>query len=1104
MKNAEIVNINLKELNGQTITLGQLIDGIKAITNNNNTELKSKIFVPMYQRNYKWDQEMAVKLVKDLVFAFENKKDKSMSLFTLYIDRNNNIQVVDGQQRMITLLLLYKAIEKEEYFINLEFERDFELNYQTRKEFIDNLNSQSPSNFNIALSDKRRLQYNYLCIRKELNDCKVSNIDFFIEYLKERVKLLLHITEDEPVSEFLNLNCNKTKFSICDRVRSALITYTTFNSVNDEHKELIATAIECTDFKKGISILFEELTRLLYRDDIYGTVNLGYIDPDKSKENRINIMFSKLVNNPNTGYMDCKSLEYVDKIKLLAKLYFYKTVLWELETDFRNGYYVTSNAFKNFYYHKRVLFFDLVDKYFDYHFDNEKTKLSQILHTEHSIDNLIMDYIRSEESGDDIYFVNSYFQVLSSNELNNDKTKYETLLKSEYRQQNHDKSKYFTLDKESFEDIVQGSGKYILYRYIDQHKKENDNNLKFSPIITLEENRKIECDEMEQKDKIPSKINIKDFLCTGNRKIIIPVIQRDYCMGSHFDQTDKVDMLDYIIKNYNDGEKEVTLSAITIFQPNKNDIYIYDGQQRIFTLASLIKLLDDKNSSTDFCELSFEQRENFNKFVEIFFNGMEKDFITDSYAKKSVANLKNALHNKLNGENINQKEFQNYILDKINLDVITVNGALSSAEQFFVEINDGVQLVPYEIFKCKINAKYQELVKGIDDDNINKYKNWISLIDNQWLDFFYRFSETQYNDETSKEELMEMRLIEFCCRMIYWEKYLMNRNGKKHPLKLNGFANSQNAGDIGDCDKFIEHLELKDFERINNIMNMLTNLNLEKVIESDPTPIQLKDIIWNNKNNADIFCIPYYNNEYKIEHRNYYLNKFISSLYIPIKDKDGKEDDEARKKDIALQKERVKDVVMWNILNYLDEVNFNKVTEAIARWNGTIIYDKPFAYITPSFIGAYKFAILPIPSYYYDSTNYINIYEQLTLKKISKEEEFEKYDILINVSNSEEFKGDNTNISIENNIQINYEIHYRYSKNYYCKTNLNGLIFKTNKNQIYVKCSNEYIYFRKRSDINFYRDFYSGYLDSSSSPNKLYINGLVFKDSENQYYININ
>jgi len=55
-------------------------------------------------------------------------------------------------------------------------------------------------------------------------------------------------------------------------------------------------------------------------------------------------------------------------------------------------------------------------------------------------------------------------------------------------------------------------------------------------------------------------------------------------------------MLDYIINNFNETKKQITLSAITIFQPNSSDIFIYDGQQKIFTLACLVKLLDDENS----------------------------------------------------------------------------------------------------------------------------------------------------------------------------------------------------------------------------------------------------------------------------------------------------------------------------------------------------------------------------------------------------------------------------------------------------------------------------------------------------------------------------
>ncbi|MBU5440093.1 hypothetical protein KQI42_19040 [Tissierella sp. MSJ-40] len=123
----------------------------------------------------------------------------------------------------------------------------------------------------------------------------------------------------------------------------------------------------------------------------------------------------------------------------------------------------------------------------------------------------------------------------------------------------------------------------------------------------------------------------------------------------------------------------------------------------------------------------------------------------------------------------------------------------------------------------------------------------------------------------------------------------------------------------------------------------------------------------------------------------------------------------------------------------MNEINSNKVIEVMDRWNRAIIYDKPFAYITPSFIGKYEYAILPVPSYYYDE--YINIYEKLPLNKISEEEEFKKYDILMCSNNTEGFKGDSTNTSIDNNAQINYEIYYRYSRKHFCKADLKGIIF---------------------------------------------------------------
>ncbi|MBU5440094.1 hypothetical protein KQI42_19045 [Tissierella sp. MSJ-40] len=99
------------------------------------------------------------------------------------------------------------------------------------------------------------------------------------------------------------------------------------------------------------------------------------------------------------------------------------------------------------------------------------------------------------------------------------------------------------------------------------------------------------------------------------------------------------------------------------------------------------------------------------------------------------------------------------------------------------------------------------------------------------------------------------QFVEFCCRMIYWEKYKDDKN-EKHPLQLKVFYNNQNVSEIGDCDEFIACLEKSDFQRIELIMNTLIKIDINNKEKS--SPIQFSGCFWSN-NNSSHFCIPYYN-----------------------------------------------------------------------------------------------------------------------------------------------------------------------------------------------------------------------------------------------------
>lgn len=814
----DLIDLNtpdaLNDLNGRTIKLGQLLDGIKK-----NVGKDGKVYIPMYQRNYKWNRDLAIRLAEDLIDAFNGDeiKPKSISLFTLYVYKNE-IQIVDGQQRMITLMLIFHALGMDSEFIDLKFQRDFYLSQNKRHDFISNLQNCERFDINaerFALSDKRRFYYNYNGIAECVK--KVSNKHEFIKRVKENTSLLLHVTYEKPVSEFLNLNCNKTRFSICDRVRSALITYSDLNksdlASNLEKRKVLGRALGTSNYKFGVARLIEEITELMYKEDIYNVIKLGYSpDPDVTNENRMNIMFRGMLAENIDDYTMCSTDDIKDKEELLLKLVLYRDYLRELDED--NSTTVIRGAFINYYNYNKKKFFELVDEYFDIH-KNDHPKLYEILNIEHSIDKMIADYTQRKMKGSDDYFVNSYFEVLSKND-HGEKSRYSPL-KAQFGSANEEKSKFFTLEKEAFEDIVQTSGKFILYRYIDKinEKKFKENrDPENQPEIELKE---ISYAENAANTPIEKSITVSGLL---EKNIVIPAIQREYCMGSHFGKgstqghASEGDMLDYIISNcLQNNQKSITLSAITIFYSADGKMNIYDGQQRTITLLCILKLLGHNEKMP---EVRFEYRENFNKALKIFFENGE--IIPASYSLRSIDNLKRQLEKRCEAYNVDKNTLRQYILENIKLDVITLSSSLSSAEQFFIEINDGVKLEPYEIFKCKINDRCETACK----DNMTFFENWISNIDNCWLDGFYRIAAPEPDNEKASEELVEMRFIEFCCRMIYWENYIKaSENSGTHPLELKNFADSGSF--LGDMDKLISRLSMEELDIIGKAAQKFLN-----------------------------------------------------------------------------------------------------------------------------------------------------------------------------------------------------------------------------------------------------------------------------------------
>lgn len=84
------------------------------------SKYKQKYFLPLYQRDYAWTDEQCEALWDDLMFFFfpnnadfDRDSEYPLGSVTVYSNERNQYEIVDGQQRIQTLLLLIKALFDE-------------------------------------------------------------------------------------------------------------------------------------------------------------------------------------------------------------------------------------------------------------------------------------------------------------------------------------------------------------------------------------------------------------------------------------------------------------------------------------------------------------------------------------------------------------------------------------------------------------------------------------------------------------------------------------------------------------------------------------------------------------------------------------------------------------------------------------------------------------------------------------------------------------------------------------------------------------------------------------------------------------------------------
>ncbi len=305
--------------------------------------------IPIYQRPYQWGKEQCKELLNDLFENYEDYREDDYfcgSLVLIQSDEGNKTyDIVDGQQRLSTFILLAKVLatlypaddKSQEYLQESWSDRhedggkkkrkrlDFDLvgssakkDFQDALDFFDDLYASKGENSKSNAPSKGKNSYlkNTICLKDYLEQKEIEDINDFIKWLYLKVNFITIICSDTDMALriFNVLNARGLPLHATDIFKGELLKKLT----EEKEQEELATRWEnlrqkCLDNGFAMETLFSQ--------------HLTYLNPTTSKEGmkiRLNTQFDELQKSP---------LEYLDVVED-----FYNAYVEVLEMQDRYAY----------------------------------------------------------------------------------------------------------------------------------------------------------------------------------------------------------------------------------------------------------------------------------------------------------------------------------------------------------------------------------------------------------------------------------------------------------------------------------------------------------------------------------------------------------------------------------------------------------------------------------------------------------------------------------------------------------------------------------------------------------------------------------------------
>jgi len=314
--------------------------------------------IPDYQRPYSWDKEQCEKLWDDITDFYDSSESKDDKYFLGNIvlhPSGESYVVVDGQQRLTTLMILMRAFfakagdyEALEECLKIKDKKSSKLTNELRVKSTV-LEENKKDLIDIVFNNGKNLESDNI-FRK--------NYDYFIEQIDNWQSIKNYISE-----ELENLiTCLLDKIVIlpieCSSEDDALTIFETINnrglslSDADIFKAKLYSSIDENDFENKKNFI-EKWNSLENHDDLF-RILMHIIRADNNKTDKEISLRSFFTSNKNSYLKNCDSI--MQSLDMICKIYY-----WESNNVFDDIYWGILDTYPNYYW--RYPLFVFLHKY---------------------------------------------------------------------------------------------------------------------------------------------------------------------------------------------------------------------------------------------------------------------------------------------------------------------------------------------------------------------------------------------------------------------------------------------------------------------------------------------------------------------------------------------------------------------------------------------------------------------------------------------------------------------------------------------------------------------------------------------------------------------